>query len=448
MRPIMQMRRLFLFLFLFISLSTAAYGQTRGVERQRYLNGAVQSLQVETANMIRIFGTGDSTKPREYGRNRVVDYTYDEKGNLLDAIRYDPPGKLFQREIFRYDDRGRVLEELRFDSSKDKPVERVTHRYDSDGRRNETLQYDQDDRQIGRIAYAYDSAGRLTEKISYKAEKVDGKAVLAYDDIGRVSSFIAYDSRGDIPNQIISHYDDKANAVQRARSNLKGDLEGTTVTTYDTIGNVTTILHHRPNGSPAWKWEFEYDEKGNVIKEQFANKASLSVWVYAYEYDSMGNWTKKSKSQLFDDRGKLIPDLRSVTYRSFKYYSKKDAVQAIAEPADSQIVRDPILSMAASEIRPIKTGAALAGTQYPEPLGRAVNSGTLEIDLTIDIEGNVASAKVISGGDVLAQKPAEVEQKLMKGTYQPVLLNGVPVKVTDRMSLKSEVRRPGRGAWK
>lgn len=442
----MRMKRLLLLLTLTTScLTVTAFGQTRGVERQRYLNGSVQSLQVEGGSLISLVGVGDS-RPYIGSRQRQHDYLYDQKGNLIESIRYDLHGKPSQRELFRYDDKDRLLEEMRLES-KDLPVERVTHRYGPEGRRSESLQYDESGKLTATIAYRYDSAGRLIEKTSHAGEQQIGKAVFAYDDTGRVSSFIAYDSKGDIPNQIISQYDDKANAVQRSRSSLKGDLEGTTVTTYDTKGDVAVILHHRPNGSPAWKWEFEYDDRGNVIKEKFANKASLSVWVYAYEYDSIGNWTKKTKSQLFDDRGKLTPYLAGVTFRSFKYYPKTDVAHAIPEPEDPGIVRDAALSMTAARIRPIRTGAALASTNAPESLGRPRTSGTLEVEMSIDIEGNVEAAKVISGGDVVSGGSGELERKIMKRTYQPVLLNGVPVKVVDTMSLKFELSKPGRGKW-
>ena len=441
----MKTKRLLLLLTLTTCLSGAAFGQTRGVERQRYLNGAVQSLEVESGNLISLVGVGNS-RPYVSSRRRQLDYLFDQKGNLAETIRYDLDGKAFQRDVLKYDDKGRLLEEMRF-VSKDLPVERLTHRYDAEGRRSESLRYDENGKQTGKIGYRYDSAGRLIEKLSYIAEMQNGKAVFGYDEAGRESSFIAYNSKGDIPNQIISQYDDKANSVQRSRSGLKGDLEGTTVTTYNTKGDVTVILHHRPNGSPAWKWEFEYDDKGNVIKEQFANKASLSVWVYAYEYDSMGNWTKKSRSQLFDDRGKLTPYLSGITFRSFKYYSKTNITQAIPEPQEPGVVKDAVLSMTASEIRPLNAGAALASTHTPDSLGRPIATGTLQVEMTIDIEGNVEAAKVISGGDMFSGGPGELERKMMKRTYKPVLLNGVPVKVVDTMSFKFEVQRPGRGKW-
>jgi antitoxin component YwqK of YwqJK toxin-antitoxin module len=434
----MKINRLLLLALLVMCLSGVALGQTQGVERRGYLNGAVQSLQIEKGSLIILHGVGDSRPRLNNDRNQHADYTFDEKGNLLDAIRYENKN-VSQREVFRYDDKGRVVEELRFESN-DTPVERSTHRYNSDGRRIESLQYDQRAKQISKIVYAYDADGRLTEKTSYKDEKPDCRAVFAYDAKGRETSFIAYDAKGDIPNQIVSVYDDKANAVQRARSNLKGDLEGTTVTTYDSKGNVLTILHHRPDGNAVWKWEFEYNGRGNVIKEQFANKESLSVWVYEYEYDSMGNWTKKTRSQLFDDRGKLKPYLSEVTFRTFKYHAKPSPVQAIIEPEDFAIVRDAVLALAASEIRPIKAGA-LAATNTTESLGRPMNSGTLQIEMTIDAEGRVGTAKVISGREVFSGKTADVERNIMKRTYKPVLLNGVPVKVITTMKVEYTVAR-------
>ena len=145
----------------------------------------------------------------------------------------------------------------------------------------------------------------------------------------------------------------------------------------------------------------------------------------------MGNWTKRAKSQLLDDRGKIKPSLSGVTYRSFKYYSQTNAVQRVANPEDRGLVKDTALSMAASEIRPLRSGVALAGLATAEPLGPARMSGTVQIEMIIDTEGNVESARVITGRDVLAGDPR----------------NGVPVKVVDTMTVKFEVPKLGRGKW-
>jgi antitoxin component YwqK of YwqJK toxin-antitoxin module len=440
------MKRQILLVSLTVCLSIAANAQTRGVKKQKYLNGAIQSMRLESADLIVLIGAGDS-RPRAQSRRRVIDYNYDESGKLLEVIRYaNQKAEVSQRLVFRYDDKGRLVEEARYESN-GTLTERLAYRYNQDGRRSESLQYDETGKLVGRITYGYDSAGRLMEEASYKDDKPNGKALFSYDEDGRESSFIAYDAKGDIPNQISTQYDDKSNAAEKSRSGLKGSLEGRTVTTHDPKGNISVIDHFRSDGSPAWRWEYEYDDKGNVIKEKLANKVNLSVWQYSYEYDSMGNWTKRTTSQLFDDRGKLVPHLSGVLYRTFKYFSMTNAVQVIAEPEDRGIARDAALSMASSEIRPVRSGAALAQLNSPEPLGRPVASGTLEVEMTIDPEGNVEAAKVISGDGVLAQNPREVEQKIKKRTYKPVLLNGVPVRVIDKMALKFELPKPGRGKW-
>lgn len=437
------MNRQILTLPLIICLSCLANGQTRGVERQKYLGGPVQSLHSEIGQVINIIGSGN-LKPRVESRQRHLDYVYDEKGHLLESVRYDR-GRVSQREVFKYDDKGRLVEESRYEP-KDTLIERIVHSYNAEGIRNESLQYDGKSKPTGRIAYGYDSSGRLIEKVFYIDEKRNGKAVFVYDEQGRASTFIAYDSKGDIPNQIVSQYDDKANTVEKSRSGLKGDLEGRTITTHDQKGNVIVIDHYRPNGAPAWKWEFEYDDKGNVIREKFANSASLSVWIYKYEYDSMGNWIRKTRSQLVDDRGKITPFVSAVTYRSFKYYSKANLDQPIADPEDRGVARDPALSMVASVVRLARSGAGLANPTSNESLGRPLTSGTVQIELTIDTEGNVESAKILSGGDVFSGGASELQQRLKKQTYRPIMLNGVPVRIIDTMTVKIEI--PARGPWR
>jgi antitoxin component YwqK of YwqJK toxin-antitoxin module len=439
------MRKQTLLLPVIVYLSCAAYGQTREVEKQSYLKGSVQSLHIETGSLVALIGAGLDSRPRVGSRERQTDYLYDEGGNLLETLRYSRGG-VAQREIFKYDDKGKLVEEARYEP-KDVLVERITHSYNADGRRNESLQYDGKSKLIGKVVYQYDPAGKLIEEVSTRDDKPNGRAVFAYDSEGRASGFMAYDGKGDIPNQVVNSYDDKANRIQKSRYGLKGNLEGRTVTTYDSKGNVILIDHFRGDGSPAWKWEFEYDHQSNVIKEKFSNKDSLSVWLYAYEYDSTGNWTRKTKSQLFDDRGKLTPHLAGVTFRTFKYYSKTNATRTLANPDEGGIVKDAVLAMAASEIRPIRSGAALAHSNPHESLGKPVTSGTLKVEMTIDTEGNVESARVVSGAEVLNRDVRDVEARVKKGTYKPVLLNGVPVRVTDTMTLKYEVPKLGRGKW-
>ena len=438
------MKRYIIFVPLIVSLSCAAYGQTSGVERQGHLNGPVQSVRIEIGDLIQMIGVGNS-KPRVESRQRQLDYLYDLKGNLQESVRYSR-GNVTRREVFKYDEKNRLVEEARYEP-KESLVERTAHRYNAEGKEIESLRFDEKNKHAVKIVCEYDQAGRMIEKVSYLDREPNGKAVFAYDGEGRASGFMAYDSKGDVASQVVNLFDDKASRVQKSRYGSKGDLQGKTVTTCNTNGDAIAIDHFRPNGTPAWKWEFEYDDKGNVIKEMFSNKASLSVWTYSYEYDSMGNWTRKTKSQLVDDHGKITPVLSGVTYRSFKYYPQTSGVQRVASPEDRELVKDATLSMAASEIRPAGSGVALAGLSSGEPLGPARMSGTVQIEMTIDTEGNVESARVIAGRDVLARDPVEVEQKMKNRTFKPVLLNGVPVRVVDTLTIKFEVPKLGRGKW-
>ena len=221
------MKKLILLISLFALLPIGIDAQTRGVKKQKYLNGAIQSLRIESADLVVLIGVGDS-RPRVQSRRKVADYNYDESGKLLEVIRYgNQRAEISQRQVFKYDDKARLVEEIRYES-KDLPGERFAYRYNADGRRNESLRYDDTGKLIGRIAYGYDPAGRLIEEASYKDDKANGKAVFSYDEVGRESSFIAYDAKGDIPNQIATQYDDNANTAEKSRSGLKGSLEGRT----------------------------------------------------------------------------------------------------------------------------------------------------------------------------------------------------------------------------
>jgi hypothetical protein len=438
------MKKLTGFLALIACLSLVVNAQTNTGEKRRHLAGAVQSMRVETADIVvlAVAGAG-SSGPRESRRNRIADYAFDNKAQLVQSTRYED-SKVVQRETFKYDDKARLTEELYYDA-KNALMGRIAHAYTAEGR-SESLQYDEKGKTTSKVVYKYDLAPGTVEESFFSEKKPTGKAVLVYDKAGRLSGVIGYNGSGDVVRQIAITYDEKANAIQRATYGPSGKLEGKTVTISDAKQNVTMIAHYRADGSPAWKWEFEYDDRGNVAEEQFSNSSNLSVWVYKYQYDSKGNWTKKTSSQLFNVRGKVTSSLSSVAYRTLEYYPEATTAASVVDPVESASIDDAAIAMPqirmGSARKPARGGSISAG-----PLVNFRKSGTVEVEMVVDTEGNVESARVVNGGELISENPSDVEQNARIWKWRPALFYGVPVRFVSTVKQQRQMPVRGRGSW-
>ena len=69
---------------------------------------------------------------------------------------------------------------------------------------------------------------------------------------------------------------------------------------------------------------------------------------------------------------------------------------------------------------------SLPAPAYPDMARRAGASGVVEVEVVIDINGKVISAKATSGPALLRQA---AEEAVSQWQFSPTLLNGQPVKV-------------------
>ncbi|MCA1814823.1 MAG: TonB family protein [Acidobacteria bacterium] len=84
-------------------------------------------------------------------------------------------------------------------------------------------------------------------------------------------------------------------------------------------------------------------------------------------------------------------------------------------------------------VRPISGGAlngkalSLPAPAYPEIAKRARTTGTVVVEVVIDVSGRVISAKALSGPEMLR---AAAEHAALQAKFAPALLSGQPVKIT------------------
>jgi TonB family protein len=216
----------------------------------------------------------------------------------------------------------------------------------------------------------------------------------------------------------------------------------------------------------------------------------ISKETYKYEYDSLGNWIKMTSSVAVVENGRISFEPTEVTYRTIFYYldaamskmletpaGKTNAESANAGSANGSAAADRKLvqSMLPPSTRPIQfTGPAvqflvpdlkdvqlvankkvsvadvpppapkpaplsvssgvlngqalsLPAPLYPEAARRMQLVGTVRVEVVIDENGKVVSAKAISGPAILRDTSV---QAAYRAKFTPTKLSGQPVKVT------------------
>ncbi len=263
---------------------------------------------------------------------------------------------------------------------------------------------------------------------------------------------------------------------------------------YDLKGAKTVNQYFPVAGSaPTGREVYKYDDKGNISEMTLTapDGSLISKEVYKYEYDSLGNWTKMTTSVAVVENGSISFEPTEVTYRTISYYldatmtkmlqptstpsptSAKvvdngsttkstqqtvvpplqltrrspitvsgQAVQPLAEMRNVSFVSNPKVTVENAPSPPAQparmvTGGVLNGSAlnlpsplYPEAARRMRTSGIVEVEVVIDENGKVISAKAISGPTVFRDNAV---QAALRAKFTPSKLSGQPVKVTGKI---------------
>jgi len=216
-----------------------------------------------------------------------------------------------------------------------------------------------------------------------------------------------------------------------------------------------------------------------------ADGSLLSKEVYKYEFDSIGNWTKMTTSVAVVGNGKIEFEPTEVTYRTIFYYLDASMAKML-QPSASSV---PAASSTGNETRvvaslPARTsGAKLNGSQIqplnldlrplsnstrtnvvandsepppaPRPLLKPVSGGVLngkaislpaptypdiarrmrqagkvEVEVIVDENGKVISARATTGPTVLRDVAVDAA---LRARFTPTKLSGQPVKISGRI---------------
>jgi TonB family protein len=253
---------------------------------------------------------------------------------------------------------------------------------------------------------------------------------------------------------------------------------------YDLKGVKTQNQYFPVTGSTLTGREvYRYDEKGNISEMTLvsADGSLISKEVYKYDFDSIGNWMKMTTSLAVVENGRLGFEPTEVTYRTIFYYL--DATMAkMLEPAsasraetESRKTTAPPSSTALDKLkvsaaqpmvvdfsnahidvnrksvdagdapppapkpllRPLSGGVLngkaldLPTPNYPEVARRLRVTGLVQVDVVVDENGKVISAKVVSGPGILRDVAL---QAALRARFSPTKLSGQSVKISGQIN--------------
>lgn len=225
------------------------------------------------------------------GDTWVYQYQYDEAGNRLEEIKYNPSGEISSRNQREYDSNSNLIKDVTYESN---GTIESSHEYvyDAAGNPIEHRFHPADDSGDTLEVWAYDSSGnKIKEECS-----VDGNFYYRYeweyDSSGRPIKRTYTSSRG---VSIIGYeYNDAGLLIREQIYGADGSRGGWYDYLYNDAGYLLQKIQYDPDGSEvAVLEEYERDGSGNALKEWFRSSMNtLSHWA-EYEYDAAGNVVKE-----------------------------------------------------------------------------------------------------------------------------------------------------------
>jgi len=253
---------------------------------------------------------------------------------------------------------------------------------------------------------------------------------------------------------------EKANVVTRNGKQVELPKSVIEVSTYDAMGRKIDSVAYPVEGATApGKEEYKYDDKGNIIEMTLrGNDGSvLAKEKYTYDFDEFGNWKKMTTAIAIYENGAVSYEPTEVTYRTLTYYygpaipaapvtaPSKQSTDAEAEPvankpaptespnvvstppinavekpapqpptsteatASKEDVKLPVLRISEDVLR--KAAIALPEPQYPANAELARASGPVQVELIIDQNGVVTTARATSGNPMLYEAATSAASK-------------------------------------
>jgi len=326
------------------------------------------------------------------------------------------------------------------------------------------------------VALVATAQTNLTAKASVQPNAVDGSS----SDNDRVRDGLTGPVRR-VRTEVVKLSNASGKSVEDQKRVLLETAE------YDVKGIKTQNQYFPVSGATLTGREvYKYDDKGNISEMTLVNAdgSLLSKEVYKYEFDTIGNWTKMTTSVAVVGNGKIEFEPTEVTYRTIFYYLDASMAKMLQPTASSApavsstgngtrvVASLPARTSAAKlngqvqplnlDLRPLSDSSrknvvandsepppaprpllkpvsggvlngkavALPAPSYPEIARRMRQAGKVEVEVIVDENGKVISARATAGPSMLREVAVEAA---LRARFTATKLSGQPVKISGRI---------------
>ncbi|HEX6183961.1 MAG TPA: TonB family protein [Pyrinomonadaceae bacterium] len=334
------------------------------------LAGPVRRVRTETAK-INVKGG----KPVEGARQVLETTTYDQKGNRVDnAYFLAAGGSLTGKEVYKYDERGNI-------------VEMTLHNDDGSLLAKEVYTYE------------FDAVGNWTKMTTSVAVMEGGKVTF---------------EPSEVTYRMISYFLDESMMAKMSQP--------------------ASLQTSAPNAAAAQPQPAAVLNTQTAAAQPKPSPAATNAATNA----SAKQQPSKSPAPARNTAAPLLVaslDKGTLSAPGVPAAATTNATPAAGGPAvssEGEAPAAPSVPLRSGPLRPISGGilngkaVSLPAPSYPDAARRARISGVVEVEVVIDINGKVISAKALRGPGLL-QQSAEMAAKLAR--FTPTLLSGQPMKV-------------------
>ena len=364
-----------------------SFADAAATEREQDgLSGPVRRVKTETAKI-----TVRGGQPVEGARQVLETTTYDQKGNRVDnAYFLAAGGSLTGKEVYKYDARGNIVEMTLHDDGGTLLAKEVyTYEYDAVGNWVKMT-----------TSVAVLEGGRVTfepSEVTYRTISyyLDQNVLAKMSQPGTPAPAAATQSPATSNNAPASAAPNTAAANTQPQPVSKPQTPANNTTT----GN-TTAAQPKPS-------------QADAAKPAPARNTAAPLMVASLDRSTMTSAPAAASVNVPVGEGPAVK-------------SEGEAPAAApAAPAATPVRSGPLKPVSGG----VLNGKAinLPAPAYPDIARRAGASGTVEVEVVIDVNGKVISAKATSGPALLRQS-AEMAARLAR--FNPTLLSGQPMRVS------------------
>jgi len=225
-------------------------------------------------------------------------HNYNEKNKLIETINYNSKEEITGSIERGYDKNWNEIKKDELDKEK-KVFERTVTKYDENGNKTETDQYDvRDGKTCLKLNAKYDTLGNETTVTTYGGGKVDTITENAYDVAGNITSSVKTDAKGTAVEKKFFEYDDVKNLIGENHSGSDGQIFYKADYKYNEKNKLTEEQCYRLRSDPKTgtsslalsdKYSHSYNEQDNpALSTRFDDK-NTPVSKATAAYDFYGN---------------------------------------------------------------------------------------------------------------------------------------------------------------